>query len=161
MKDIQDTLARVCDCLAEIAQVVVNAMDNLTPEQRAVIEFLAENPKVAEGLQELTIGGATKETTQPKEPLIKDERTRKVIRAWAEVNSVEEVLYAERTDKSLFVLTDMGGDDTSIMFVGWVPTLKDGADYTIAELCGEEETPKPLEPTFIDLDERIREKEEE
>ena len=76
---------------------------------------------------------------EPKEPLIKDERTRRVIRAWAEVNSVEEVLYAERTDKSLFVLTDMGGDDTSIMFVGWVPTLKDGADYTIAELCGEED----------------------
>lgn len=79
------------------------------------------------------------ELKAPKEPLIKDERTRRVIRAWAEVNSVEEVLYAERTDKSLFVLTDMGGDDTSIMFVGWIPTLKDGADYTIDELCGEEE----------------------
>lgn len=78
------------------------------------------------------------EDYKPAEPLIKDERTRRVIRAWAEVNSVEEVLYAERTDKSLFVLTDMGGDDTSIMFVGWVPTLKDGADYTIDELCGEE-----------------------
>lgn len=76
---------------------------------------------------------------EPKEPLIKDEKIRKAVRAWAEVNSVEEVLYAERTDKSLFVLTGMGDDDTSIMFVGWVPTLKDGADYTIAELCGEEE----------------------
>ena len=101
------------------------------------------------------------EDYKPAEPLIKDEKIRKVIRAWAEVNSVEEVLYAERTDKSLFVLTDMGGDDTSIMFVGWVPTLKDGADYTIAELCGEQETPEPLEPTFIDLDERIKEREEE
>ena len=103
----------------------------------------------------------TFEDYKPAEPLIKDEKIRKVIRAWAEVNSVEEVLYAERTDKSLFVLTDMGGDDTSIMFVGWVPTLKDGADYTIAELCGEQETPEPLEPTFIDLDERIKEREEE
>lgn len=73
------------------------------------------------------------------EPLIKDEKIRKAVRAWAEVNSIEEVLYAERTDKSLFVLTDMGADDTSIMFVGWVPTLKDGADYTIDELCGEGE----------------------
>ena len=79
------------------------------------------------------------EDYKPAEPLIKDEKVRKTIRAWAEVNSVEEVLYTERTDKSLFVLTDMVGDDTSIMLVGWVPTLKDGADYTIAELCGEEE----------------------
>ena len=53
LKDIQDALARVGKHLAEIAQVVVKAMDNLTPEQRAVIEFLAENPEVAEGLQEL------------------------------------------------------------------------------------------------------------
>lgn len=53
MKDIQEALARVGEHLAEIAQVVVKAMDNLTPEQRAVIEFLAENPEVAEGLQEL------------------------------------------------------------------------------------------------------------
>ena len=29
------------------------------------------------------------------------------------------------------------------------------------EWSGEEEAPEPLEPTFIDLDERIREKEEE
>lgn len=29
------------------------------------------------------------------------------------------------------------------------------------ELCGEEEAPEPLEPTFVDLDERIKEKEEE
>lgn len=79
------------------------------------------------------------EDYKPKEPLIKDEKIRKAVRAWAEVNSIEEVLYAERTDKSLFVLTDMGADDTSIMFVGWVPTLKDGADYTIDELCGEED----------------------
>lgn len=35
--------------------------------------------------------------------------------------------------------------------------LKDGKAYTIAELCGEE-APEPLEPSFVDLDERIKEK---
>lgn len=80
---------------------------------------------------------AWEEHDAPKEPLIKDKRIRKTVRAWAETNSIEEVIYAERTDKSLFVLTDMGDDDTSIEFVGWVPTLKDGGDYTIAELCGD------------------------
>lgn len=79
------------------------------------------------------------EDCESKEPYIKDEKIRKAVRAWAEVNSIEEVLYAERTDRSLWCLTDMGEYDCAIEFVGWIPTLKDGADYTIAELCGEEE----------------------
>ena len=44
-----------------------------------------------------------------------------------------------------------------ICFNGLFENLKDGETYTIDELCGEE-APEPLEPSFIDLDERIREK---
>lgn len=36
----------------------------------------------------------------------------------------------------------------------------DGKKVEEAELCGEE-APEPLKPTFIDLDERIKDKEEE
>lgn len=79
------------------------------------------------------------EAYEPAEPLIKDEKTRKAVRAWAEVNLIKDVLYAERPDRSLYALTDMGDDDISIEIVGWIPTLKDGKEYTIAELCGEEE----------------------
>lgn len=79
------------------------------------------------------------EDYMPAEPLIKDEKIRKAVRAWAEVNSIEKALYAERPNRSLCVLTDMGDDDFSIEFVGWMPTLGDGETYTIAELCGEEE----------------------
>ncbi len=79
------------------------------------------------------------EDYEPKEPLIKDEKTRKAVRTWAEVNSIKEALYAVRTDGRLCVLTDMGDYDFSIEFVGWIPTLKDGGVYTIAELCGEDE----------------------
>lgn len=75
----------------------------------------------------------------PQEPLIEDEKIRKAVRAWAEVNSIKEVLYATRTDGSLCVLTDMGNYDFSIEFVGYIQTLKDGGVYTIDELCGEEE----------------------
>ena len=39
--------------------------------------------------------------------------------------------------------------------------LEEGKMYTIEELCGEEEAPEPIEPMFIDLDGRIKEKEEE
>jgi len=79
------------------------------------------------------------EDYKPKEPLITDEKIRKAVRAWAEVNSIKEALYAVRTDGRLCVLTDMSDDDFSIELVGWIPTLKDGESYTIAELCGEEE----------------------
>lgn len=79
------------------------------------------------------------EDYKPAEPLIKDEKTRKAVRAWAEVNLIKDVLYAERSDRSLYALTDMGDDDVSIEIVGWIPTLKNGEEYTIAELCGEDE----------------------
>lgn len=93
-----------------------------------------EQPRAYHSLADLN---AEWEDYEPVEPRIKDERIRKTVRAWAEINSIEEVIYAERTDKSLFVLTDMGDDDTNIEFVGWVPTLKDGGDYSIAALCGD------------------------
>lgn len=79
------------------------------------------------------------EDYEPKEPLIKDEKIRKAVRAWAGINAIKEAIYAERSDRSLCNLTDMGAYDLCIEFVGWVPTLKDGKTYTIAELCGEEE----------------------
>ena len=79
------------------------------------------------------------EDYSPAEPLIKDEKVRKAVRAWAEVNSIKEALYTVRMDGRLCVLTDMSNYDFSIEFVGWIPTLKDGETYTIAELCGEEE----------------------
>ena len=76
----------------------------------------------------------------PAEPLIEDEKIRKAVRAWAEVNSIEKVIYCVRTDRGLCSLTDMSVDyDYNIQFVGWIPTLKDSKVYTIAELCGEEE----------------------
>lgn len=53
MRDIQDALGRVGKSLAGIAQAIVKAMDKLTPEQRIVIEFLAENPEIVEAFQEL------------------------------------------------------------------------------------------------------------
>ena len=75
----------------------------------------------------------------PKEPLIRDKNERKAVKVWAYVNSIKEVIYAERPDRSLCNLLDMEYDDTSISFIGWIPTLKDSKTYTIAELCGEEE----------------------
>lgn len=79
------------------------------------------------------------EDYEPQEPLIKDKNRRIAVRVWAYINSINKVIYAERPDRSLCLLTDMGVGDYRIDFVGWIPTLKDGEEYTIPELCGEEE----------------------
>lgn len=73
----------------------------------------------------------------PKEPLIKDEKIRKAVRAWAEANGVEEVDYWN----SDYRFQDAQGG-SSINFEGNPIETESryGNDvYTIPELCGEEE----------------------
>lgn len=88
------------------------------------------------------------------EPLIKDEKIRKAVRAWAEALGLQEV-YCASNGYEIY-----GGiDDWVIQFDGEpFPFADKNKIYTIAELCGEE-APEPIEPTFVDLDERIKEKE--
>ena len=70
------------------------------------------------------------EDYKPKEPLIKDEKIRKAVRAWAEACAVEKCHY------------DGDGDFAtrwhSIKLDGSQIELDEG-HYTITELCGEEE----------------------
>ena len=75
------------------------------------------------------------EDCKPKEPLIKDKKIRKAVRAWAEANELDELSLANNGYEIY------GGlDDTVVQFVG-EPLPFDNTDktYTIAELCGEEE----------------------
>lgn len=70
----------------------------------------------------------------PAEPLIKDKKIRKAVRAWAEVNGVDEVAYVSRSNS-------FGRFGNSIMFDNNLDLhdLEDVRFYTITELCGEEE----------------------
>lgn len=96
----------------------------------------------------------TWEDYKPAEPLIDNEEIREIIRAWADVNDAGKLKYIDDENS----LNDIYRNTISFnRGLG----LEDGEEYTIAELCGEEEAPEPLEPTFIDLDERIKDKEEE
>ena len=74
----------------------------------------------------------------PKEPLIKDEKIRKAIRAWAEANEISQAQFDRYT--SGFSASDDGHNLLSmISFDGFVFKFVDGKYYTIDELCGEEE----------------------
>lgn len=70
-----------------------------------------------------------------KEPLIKDEKVRKAVRAWAEAQELTEV-YLASNGYEIY-----GGiDDWVMQFKGEPFPFADKKEiYTIAELCGEEE----------------------
>lgn len=74
------------------------------------------------------------EAYKPAEPLIKDPKVRKAVRAWAEANGTSILTYDE-----FYILTDEQMNDiefgATTPFVG----LKKDKEYTITELCGEEE----------------------
>ena len=74
------------------------------------------------------------EDYKPKEPLIKDEKIRKAVRAWAEANDITEINVAS----SGYEL--WGGIDDWCIHFGGNP-FKDikPLKYTIDELCGEDE----------------------
>jgi hypothetical protein len=75
------------------------------------------------------------EDYKPAEPLIKDEKVRKAVRAWAEVNKFEPN-YTVKYNMNNYGFTSWQAD---IEFNFHIKDLEDDKEYTIAELCGEEE----------------------
>ena len=71
------------------------------------------------------------EDYKPAEPLIKDEKIRKAIRAWANENDTTRVVYYSPKNE----LVDSYGNIISFNLI--LRELKHCAEYTIAELCGE------------------------
>lgn len=78
------------------------------------------------------------EDYKPAEPLIKDEKIRKAVRAWAEANEISQAQFDRYI--SGFSASDDGHNILSmISFDGFVFMFVDGKYYTITELCGEDE----------------------
>lgn len=71
------------------------------------------------------------EDYEPKEPLIKDERIRRAVRAWAEANDIERVWHE-------YSSCWLRGNGLVIAMENEVTELGQG-NYSIDELCGEEE----------------------
>lgn len=83
------------------------------------------------------------EDYEPKEPLIKDEKVRKAVRAWAEALGVTKVYVCGIGDGKEYIelyAQDNGVTDGRIRIS--IPTQDGvwiGKEYTVAELCGEED----------------------
>ena len=70
------------------------------------------------------------EDYKPAEPLIKDEKVRKAVRAWAEATGTTSISYWGELESEQ--------NDSKIKFDN-VAVVEFGDNYTIEELCGEEE----------------------
>ena len=70
----------------------------------------------------------------PAEPVIKDEKIRKAVRAWAEVDGADEKIYLTIHENGSTFENKYGG---YIEFAFQID-MEEGL-YTISELCGEEE----------------------
>lgn len=75
------------------------------------------------------------EDYKPAEPLIKDEKIRKAVRAWAEANGfLDEIEVHGLTAGTRFSI-----ENYDIEFLGYfIYDLEGNKTYTIEELCGEE-----------------------
>ena len=78
------------------------------------------------------------EDYKPAEPLIKDEKIRKAVRAWAEANEISQAQF-DRYISGFSASDDEHNILSMISFDGFVFMFVDGKYYTIDELCGEEE----------------------
>lgn len=79
------------------------------------------------------------EDYEPKDPLIKDEKIRKAVRAWAEAVGEEEAFIVSYNIEYHDCCIYTGNlSNTATIDLGTDFNIKEGS-YTIAELCGEEE----------------------
>lgn len=103
-----------------------------TGEIKSIEEIIRE-AFLSNELDSLKNIDANWEEIEPKEPLIKDEKIRKAVRAWAETNQAKFI-----TCGGSYMAFDNRG--LVIEFSKrWTTCMANGNHYTIAELCGEEE----------------------
>ena len=78
------------------------------------------------------------EDYEPKEPLIKDKKIRKAVRAWAEACCIETIEITHSRKCILRAISAITGDD-EICIDREIGQILDERVYNIDELCGEEE----------------------
>ena len=91
-----------------------------------------------------------------KEPLIKDQKIRKAVRAWAEANDYPKTMGLYYNAPNFVLRSDI----STIEFDKEIEPLQHGEEHTIEELCGSEEI-EILEPTYTTIEEKERLKEQE
>ena len=103
--------------------------DHIVVYQEGTLKYYAYN-SIAELNEEW-------EDYKPSEPLIKDEKIRKAVRAWAEVCGLSYVTYKQASNE-FYDPDTRGAFAIRFRLIPVEVYLEDGECYTITELCGEE-----------------------
>lgn len=77
------------------------------------------------------------EDYKPTEPIIKDEKIRKAVRAWAEACGLSYATYKQASNE-FYDPNTRGAFAIKFKLIPVEVYLEDGECYTIAELCGED-----------------------
>lgn len=103
--------------------------------------FSVKDKPVFDSLDQLN-----KEWEDVKEPLIKDEKVRKAVRAWAEANSIKEIIIFDCGNNAPYTPVGMVEFAENAGHLKMQLRSEERFDtdriYTIAELCGDEENEK-------------------
>jgi len=89
------------------------------------------------------------EDYEPAEPLIKDPKIRKAVRAWAEANDYPKTMELYYNAPNFVLRSDI----STIEFDKEIEPLQHGEQHTIEELCGSEEI-EILEPAYTTIEEK-------
>ena len=117
----------------------IDAVVKLSDEHAEAVDRLKKKLKeLSAGIEEQN------EPAEPTEPLIKDEKIRKAVRAWYDAIDyrIDNLLCIKTSGNTRLEISDGSPKLIYIsLFVdkGTLANIKDRTYYTIAELCGEEE----------------------
>lgn len=106
---------------------VKEALENLGRAE-VILSDMNYRADVVNQLDEVVKNLEDYEDYKPAEPLIKDEKVRKAVRAWAEANGIERVWHECAS-------CWLRGNGLSIEMENEIDELEQG-NYAIAELCG-------------------------
>lgn len=88
--------------------------------------------------EKLTLKSLADSFDDVKDPLIKDKKIRKAVRAWADACNLSYVSY-KLASNEFYDADTRGAFAIKFKLIPVEVYLEDGKTYTIAELCGEEE----------------------
>ena len=116
---------------SNIVSVCLKVKDDVSPDG---YKYIASYTNLVELLEEW------EDYTSP-EPLIKDQKVRKAIRAFAELHDSKTITFDETHGGASFISrADNGYSMLWVLGKSWgVDNIEFGKPYTIIELCGEEE----------------------
>lgn len=115
-----------------------NGLGGIRESLNRIARYLERKEERETAIKDTPVECDLGKTRSTREPLIKDEKIRKAVRAWADANGYSEGIYFTNfgVDNTCYFLND-AYDDKQIWFDKCLQNIKSDETYTIAELCGE------------------------